>query len=567
MPELPSGTVTFLFTDIEGSTQRWQQQPEAMGPALARHDRLLRDAIEAHGGAVFKTVGDAFCAAFVDPTAALAAALTAQRALFGEPWGQTGPLRVRMALHTGRAEAQGADYAGAPLNRVARLLAAGHGGQVLLSGATAELVQDHLPPEVHLRDLGTHQLKDLYRPERVFQLVTPDLPADFSPLRTADHLPPYPARAEAAEAAPGHPGPAPPAPAAPARPSRRRLFGALGGGLALAAFGAGGAIFAAGRGRHAPPPVPTAGASAGSLPSAPLGPTPTLDPFVESNGTWGTLFTPPAAPAFAVLGLLAYDAGWQGAAQALPGPVLLYVPPQPYTPPTVWFGGAVVLTRYAGEATPGPGGTVTAGTYVDLRVGDLATVPARTSFAVQTSQYEPAALVALILYPGGPPAAALDALYWEWWSWGTVESWPPAPVAVRFASFRLAPGASTPLPARAWPQLIDIDNYTGPALRLMLAGGGGEAMPAFDLLGKQPVDLDAGAAAPPGTAGTPGDGASPRGSRRPITPGVEAALGGKLRGEAAFLRPGTGGTLRNPSEARESVGVIVVSFDRAGAPA
>src|SRR5215208_2992164 len=169
-----------------------------MGPALARHDRLVREAIEAHDGAVFKTAGDAFCAAFADPAAALAAALTAQRALYGEPWGTTGPLRVRMALHTGRAEVHDGDYVGAPLNRVARLLSAGHGGQVLVSGATAELVQDHLPHEVHLRDLGTHQLKDLYRPERLFQVVTPDLPADFSPLRSADHLPPYPA-----EAAPG----------------------------------------------------------------------------------------------------------------------------------------------------------------------------------------------------------------------------------------------------------------------------------------------------------------------------------------------------------------------------
>src|SRR5687768_13850697 len=122
MAEWPSGTVTFLFTDLEGSTQRWQQYPTAMGPALARHDRLLRDAISANGGVVFKTVGDAVCAAFATAPAAVAAALTAQRALYSEPWGATGPLRARMALHTGQADAREGDYLGGPLNRVARLL-------------------------------------------------------------------------------------------------------------------------------------------------------------------------------------------------------------------------------------------------------------------------------------------------------------------------------------------------------------------------------------------------------------------------------------------------------------
>jgi class 3 adenylate cyclase len=182
MAEWPSGTVTFLFTDLEGSTQRWQQYPTAMGPALARHDRLLREAIAAHGGVVFKTIGDAVCAAFATAPAAVAAALTAQRALYAEPWGSTGPLRVRMALHTGQAEVQAGDYLGGPLNRVARLLALAHGGQVLLSGPTADLVLDYLPPGASLRDLGTHRLKDVQRPEHVFQLVVPDLPWEFPPL-------------------------------------------------------------------------------------------------------------------------------------------------------------------------------------------------------------------------------------------------------------------------------------------------------------------------------------------------------------------------------------------------
>ncbi len=113
MAEWPSGTVTFLFTDLEGSTQRWHQYPTEMGAALARHNRLLRDAISAHGGVVLKTVGGAVCAAFATAPAAVAAALTAQRVLYGEPWGTTGPLRVHMALHAGQAEAQAGDYLGA----------------------------------------------------------------------------------------------------------------------------------------------------------------------------------------------------------------------------------------------------------------------------------------------------------------------------------------------------------------------------------------------------------------------------------------------------------------------
>ena len=143
MPDLPTGTVTFLFTDIEGSTIRWEQHREAMQAALARHDAILRQAIEGHGGVVFKTVGDAFYAAFATAPDALHAALVAQRALQTEPWPEAlGPIRVRMALHTGAAEERDGDYFGPPLNRVARLLAAGHGGQVLLSAVAQGLVQE-----------------------------------------------------------------------------------------------------------------------------------------------------------------------------------------------------------------------------------------------------------------------------------------------------------------------------------------------------------------------------------------------------------------------------------------
>ena len=148
MPTRPTGTVTFLFTDIEGSTKLWEQNPDAMRLALARHDQILRQSIEGCKGFVFKTVGDAFCVAFATAPDALAGALTAQIALAAAPWETDAPLRVRMALHTGAAEERGGDYFGQSLNRVARLMAAGFGGQVLLSLATQELGRDALPPEV-----------------------------------------------------------------------------------------------------------------------------------------------------------------------------------------------------------------------------------------------------------------------------------------------------------------------------------------------------------------------------------------------------------------------------------
>ncbi len=193
MSDRPSRAVTFLFTDIEGSTRRWEHEPAAMAAALARHDVLLRAAIDAHHGAVFKTVGDAVCAVFPDAVESLGAALDGQRALATEPWPGSGPLRVRMALHTGVPEERDADYFGPPLNRVARLLAAGYGGQILLSRATEQLVRDRLPPGGSLDDLGEHRLKDLSDPERLFQLVVPDLPSSFPPPRTPEgrlhHLP------------------------------------------------------------------------------------------------------------------------------------------------------------------------------------------------------------------------------------------------------------------------------------------------------------------------------------------------------------------------------------------
>ena len=189
MPERPTGTVTFLFTDIEGSTNLWEQHPEAMKVAVARHDAILRSAVEAHLGYVVKTMGDGLLAAFATGHAALAAAVQAQRSLLAETWGEIGSLRARMALHTGPAEEREGDYFGLTLSRAARLMAAGHGGQILLTQATYELVRHHVVPEMTLRDLGERRLKDLIRPEHVYQLVAPGLPANFPPLNSLDLRP------------------------------------------------------------------------------------------------------------------------------------------------------------------------------------------------------------------------------------------------------------------------------------------------------------------------------------------------------------------------------------------
>ena len=184
VPTLPSGTVTFLFTDIEGSTRLWETQREAMTAALARHDALLRQCIESHGGHIFKTAGDAFCAAFATAASAIEAALAAQRLLRTERWPEQAPIRARMALHTGAAEIRGGDYFGGPLNQVARLLAAAHGGQTIVSEITHDLCRDRLPSGAALKSLGQHRLKDLARRETVFQLCHADLPLAFPPLKT-----------------------------------------------------------------------------------------------------------------------------------------------------------------------------------------------------------------------------------------------------------------------------------------------------------------------------------------------------------------------------------------------
>ena len=164
-PHQSPNTYSFLFTDIEGSTRLWEKQPEEMRVALSRHDAILREAVESHNGRVVKTTGDGCHAAFGDASKGIAAALAAQQALEATSWDRLEPgIRVRMGLHTGQAELRAGDYFGPALNRAARLMSIGHGRQILLSAATAELVRDQLPAEATLLDLGVHRLKDLTRP-------------------------------------------------------------------------------------------------------------------------------------------------------------------------------------------------------------------------------------------------------------------------------------------------------------------------------------------------------------------------------------------------------------------
>lgn len=184
--KVPTGTITFLFTDIEGSTRLWENYPNEMSQALALHDRILRQTIEINGGYVFKTVGDAFCAAFQSASEALTAAIAIQRKLKDQVWPTPSPIKVRMGLHTGTTEERDNDFFGPTLNRLSRLFSAGHGGQTLLSATTAQLLKGNLPQDVSLRDLGWHRFKDLNELEQVYQVDALDLPQDFAPLKSLD---------------------------------------------------------------------------------------------------------------------------------------------------------------------------------------------------------------------------------------------------------------------------------------------------------------------------------------------------------------------------------------------
>jgi predicted ATPase/class 3 adenylate cyclase len=190
-PPLPTGTLTFLFTDVEGSTRLWEQHPQLMRAAMARHDALMTTVFEQHDGVVVRPrgEGDSLFVVFVRASDAVAAALAGQRALAAEDWGAVGPLRVRMGLHTGEADVRDGDYYGSAVNRCARIRGAGHGGQVLVSQTTADLVRTQLSAGVAMPDLGRHRLRGLSEPEQLFQLVTADPPLAFPPLITLDARP------------------------------------------------------------------------------------------------------------------------------------------------------------------------------------------------------------------------------------------------------------------------------------------------------------------------------------------------------------------------------------------
>jgi len=199
MAELPNGTVTFLFSDVEGSTRLLTRLRGSYAEVLGEHQRLLRAAFAEHDGREVDTEGDAFFVAFARASDAIAAAVRAQRALASHGWPEGADVRVRMGVHTGEAQLRTDGYVGLDVHRAARICSAGHGGQVLISSSTRELVADELPADVALRDLGEHRLKDLDRPEHLFQLVIGDLPAEFPPLTSlprgsgrATALPPSP---------------------------------------------------------------------------------------------------------------------------------------------------------------------------------------------------------------------------------------------------------------------------------------------------------------------------------------------------------------------------------------
>ena len=202
LDELPIGTVTFLFTDIEGSTRLLKQLGgERYGVALADHQGILREVFAEHGGHEIDTQGDSFFVAFRRAKDAVSAAIGCQRRLAEHTWPDGAEVRVRMGIHTGEPAMGGQRYVGLGVHRGARICAAGHGGQVLLSQTTRELLRDDPIPDVSLQDLGEHQLKDLDEPERLYQLVAPGLLEEFPELKTAAPAPFEGREGELAEAA------------------------------------------------------------------------------------------------------------------------------------------------------------------------------------------------------------------------------------------------------------------------------------------------------------------------------------------------------------------------------
>ena len=181
---VPTGTVTFVFTDVVNSTVLWEKAPEAMAAALVRHDVVLREAFESHGGYVFSLAGDAFAVAYQRSVDAVNGAIAAQRALQAEPWPEDARVAARMGIHTGEARERDGNYFGSAVNRAARIMSLASGGQVLVSLATEELLRGSLPPGARLRDLGEVSLKGLAGSQRVFDLTVEGLATDFPSLQT-----------------------------------------------------------------------------------------------------------------------------------------------------------------------------------------------------------------------------------------------------------------------------------------------------------------------------------------------------------------------------------------------
>ena len=188
MPSLPTGTLTLLFSDIEGSTSLLNRLGAAWGEALSAHRRILRESFAAHGGVEMGTEGDSFFVVFTSASEAVAAALQAQRGLLAHEWPAGVAVKARMGLHTGEPQRHEDGYIGVDVHRAARIMAAGHGGQVLVSQAVHAVVAALLPDGVELRDLGEHRLKDLGSTEQIFQLVAPGLPDRFPRLATLDRV-------------------------------------------------------------------------------------------------------------------------------------------------------------------------------------------------------------------------------------------------------------------------------------------------------------------------------------------------------------------------------------------
>ena len=183
-PDLPTGTVTFLRTDVEGSMRLARALGNGWDDLNARQQTMVRDAVEAHGGLAVRTEGDAVFAVFREAVPAILAAVQLQRSLTDHAWPEGAPVRVRVGVHTGEAHHAGDDYGGFDVNRAARIAAVGHGGQIVLSDPTRALVEAELPAGATVRDLGRHALKDVPQPERLFQLDAPGLATDFPPIRT-----------------------------------------------------------------------------------------------------------------------------------------------------------------------------------------------------------------------------------------------------------------------------------------------------------------------------------------------------------------------------------------------